>query len=160
MNKYKYFPVCIGLLVVISAFSFYWTSSAQKSTRVQWEYSVINVAYISYTSENQPIITGSVNVCFIQTDGCRNEEIKSELIYPRFLQDFQLENTQVSREIAQSRAIESAFSKAVTKLSSEGWEIMDAPAFEFDAYIPNRQETFNILRKNKTLNVYFKRLKQ
>lgn len=160
MNKFRYFFSGLALLFVISGISFYWTSSAQKVSRVQWEYSVINTAYISYTSENQPVITGAVNICFIQADGCRNEEIKSELVYPRFLQDFQLENKQSARDIAHSRAMEMAFSRAVTKLSSEGWEMMDAPKFEFDAYIPNRQDTFNIYRKDKTLNLYFKRLRQ
>ena len=160
MKKSKYLFIALVSIGVLTALSVFWTSSAQKVARAQWEYSVINVSYISYLSENQPIITGAVNICFIQADGCRNEEVKTELNYPRFIQDFLLENKQSSREIAHSRTIEMAFSKAVTKLGSEGWEMMERPAFEFDGYIPGKNDTYNIWRKEKLLNVYFKRLKQ
>ena len=137
------------------------TSTAQKKYAQQWEYAAITAAYIPAAAENQATVTGVANVCFLQTSGCRDEEIKSELIYAKFLQDFKLENTGNSKSLAFNRAKELAYTKAVAKLGLEGWEIIGQPPVNFDVYIDN-QGAYSIAPGSKEVkpNVYFKRLIQ
>ncbi|MDQ6787131.1 MAG: hypothetical protein M3033_10020 [Acidobacteriota bacterium] len=152
----------VFLFLCCGAFSILSPSLAQKKYVSQWEYAAINFTSISYSSENQAVITGVANVCYVQTNGCRNEEVNAELIYSKFLQDFRLENTSYSKNLALSRARELAFSKAVAKLGLEGWELIGQPSINFDSYILNNQSTYMIEQANKEAkpNVYFKRLIQ
>lgn len=138
------------------------TSSAQKITRSQFEYCAISGTYIPYTSDNQPVITAIANICFFQTEGCRNEEIKTEVPLAKFLQDFRLENSGNSRNLAISKARENAFVKASARLGAEGWELIGQPEIQLDVAVPNPQGSFTISEGSKIFqpNIYFKRLKQ
>ena len=135
--------------------------SAQKNAAIQWQYCAVTKTYIADNSENQAVIKGGADICYIQTNGCQSEEIKSELIYSKFLQDFRLENVENSKGLAYNRARDLAFAKAVTKLGTEGWEMMTAPTLEFDTYIQNPQGTYAISQgaKDTKPDVYFKRIK-
>ncbi|HXG82955.1 MAG TPA: hypothetical protein VNI84_02915 [Pyrinomonadaceae bacterium] len=146
---------CAGALLIFSP------SSAQKKYVNRWEYAAITFTHIPLNSENQSPITGAANICFLQTNGCQNEEVKAELVYAKFLQDFRLENTSSSKNLAFNRAKELAYTKAVAKLGLEGWEIIDQPSVNFDSYIDN-QGTYIIGQGNKepNPNIYFKRLIQ
>lgn len=159
--------VSAGFLIVflvfgIGALSIYLPSAAQRKYVNQWEYAAITFTAIPYYSENQALITGIANVCYLQQNGCRNEEARAELIYAKFLQDFRLENTSNSKTLAYSRAKELAYTKAVAKLGAEGWEIVGQPSVNFDVYIPDNQGNYYIGQTNKEVkpNVYFKRLVQ
>ena len=110
----------------------------------------------------QAAFSGAVNICYLQVSGCKNEEVKAEVVYAEFLQDFRLDNTEQSKSFGYNRAKDLAFSKAVAKLGLEGWEIISQPSIEFDNYIPNNQGNFTIYVGNKETkpDVYFKRPKQ
>jgi hypothetical protein len=55
-----------------------------------------------------------------------------------------------------------AFTKAVARLGSEGWEMMSEPSVTFDNYILDSQGNYSISQGNKELkpNIYFKRMIQ
>ncbi len=152
--------MAFGLLIIgFGAVSIFLPSTAQKKYAVQWEYAAINFTTNPFYAENQAVITGITNVCYLQTSGCQNEEIKAEVVFSKFIQDFRLENSNASKNLAFSRARELAFTKAVAKLGLEGWEIIGQPPVEFDAYISDNQGSFRIAQGNKEIkpNVYFKR---
>jgi hypothetical protein len=155
----------VGLFIGLSIFgipSIFPPSSAQKKYVGQWEYAAITFTSIPYYSENQAVVTGIANVCYLQQNGCRNEEAKAEVIYAKFLQDYRLENTSNSKNLAYSRAKELAYTKAVARLGAEGWEIVGQPSVNFDVYIPDNQGNYYIGQTNKEVkpNLYFKRLAQ
>lgn len=159
--------ICIGMVIGllifgISALSIYSPSVAQKKFVNQWEYAAITFTHIPFTSENQAVINGVANICFFQMTGCQNEEIKAELTYTKFLQEFRLENTGSSKNLAYNRAKELAYTRAIAKLGLEGWEIIGQPSADFDSYIPDSQNTFTIRQGSKEIkpNLYFKRLIQ
>ncbi len=165
MKKSTFFFIGIAgvfLSLFIVALSFYFPISAQKTAAVQWEYCAITTAYIPANSENQAFFSGAVNICYLQSGGCKNEEVKAELAYAKFLQDFRLENTEQSKNFGYNRARDLAFSKAVAKLGVEGWEMVSQPSIELDNYIPNNQGNFTVVAgdKNTKPDAYFKRLKQ
>ncbi len=154
--------IFIGFLIFCAgAFVIFSPSSAQKKYANQWEYAAITFTNIPANAENQAVITGAANVCYLQTNGCQNEEVKAELVYAKFLQDFRLENTGNSKSLAFNRAKELAYTKAVAKLGLEGWEIIGQPSVNFDSYIDN-QGTYVIGQTSKEVkpNIYFKRLIQ
>ena len=160
---YVYVGFAVGILFILIGSRFFdFSTVAQKNAVVQWEYCAITNAYLVAGTENQPIINGAVNICYLQANGCKNEEVKSELAYARFLQDFRLENTEYSKNLAYNRAKDSAFSKAVAKLGYDGWEMNGQPTIKFDSYIQNYQGVFNVVQGNKETktDIYFKRLKQ
>lgn len=155
--------ITIGLLIFgVAALSIFSPSLAQKKYVNQWEYAAITFTNIPYYSENQAVVTGIANVCYLQASGCQNEEIKAELVYSKFLQDFRLENSNNSKSLAYNRARELAYTKAVAKLGLEGWEIIGQPSINFDSYIPDSQGTYRITPENKDAkpDIYFKRLIQ
>ncbi len=165
MKKYFFTLAILTIGILIAgffAFSFYSPSAAQKKTQSQWEYAAITYTNVPFSSENQPFITAVANVCFLQINGCRNEEIKAELVYAKFLQDFHLENTNSSKNLANNRARELAFTKAVARLGSEGWEMTGQPSVNFDTYILDAQGNYSISQGNKEIkpNIYFKRMSQ
>jgi len=165
MKKSTFFLIGIagGLLCFfIISLLFYFPISAEKNAALQWEYCAITTAYIPANSENQAAFSGAVNICYLQTTGCKNEEVKAEVVYAKFLQDFRLENTDQSKSLGYNRAKDLAFSKAAAKLGLEGWEIISQPSIEFDNYIPNNQGNFTVSAGNKETkpDVYFKRPKQ
>lgn len=149
--------------VLFGATLFYkWSASAEKVAAVQWEYAIITTIYIVPNTENQATFTAAVNICYMNASGCRNEELRGEVVYNKFLQDFRLENTERSKIAGLNQAKDVAFAKTVAKLGSEGWEMIDAPSFELDSYIPNNQNGFTQSPGEKLLkpDVYFKRIKQ
>lgn len=148
-----------GLLVFVAWLVYSPSSEAQKKYAVRWEYAAITFTAIPVNTENQSVITAIANVCYLQTGGCLNEEVKAELIYAKFIQDFRLENTNYSKNLAYNRARDAAFSKAVAKLGLEGWEMIDTPPFAFDAYITDSQNSYTVVAGSKETkpNVYFKR---
>jgi hypothetical protein len=165
MKKYLFTiaPITIGILIFgILAFSIYSPSLAQKRSQNQWEYAAITFTSVPFSSENQPFITAIANVCFLQSSGCRNEEVKAELVFAKFLQDFRLENTNNSKNLAYNRARELAYTKAIAKLGSEGWEIIGQPSVNFDTYILDIQGNYIISPGSKEIkpNIYFKRIIQ
>ena len=162
----KIISVAAGLLIgllIFGAWLIYSPSSeAQKKYAVQWEYAAITFTAIPITAENQAVIVGVANVCYLQITGCQNEEIKAEVIYAKFIQDFRLENNGYTKSLAYNRAKDSAYTKAVAKLGLEGWEIIAAPPFSLDAYISDGQGSFSVVQGSKETkpNIYFKRLIQ
>jgi hypothetical protein len=151
--------IILGAALAASLFFFSYLSSGYAQKSVRWDYSVINSTYIPYTSENQPIVSARANICYIQAEGCRNEDVHAEVNIARMLQDYRLENSEAALQIVRNRAREQAFARAVSKLGAEGWEMITAPNFEFDAAIQNRQGnyTFESAPKDLQPDVYFKR---
>jgi hypothetical protein len=152
----------IGVLVcVIAGLVVYFPTISQKKYVNQWEYCAITNTTVPYTIKSQFPIIGIANICYVEANGCRNEEEKAELSYAKFVQDNRLENNETTQNLAYSRVKELAFSKAITKLGLEGWEIITPPNFVFDNYVLNNQNKFEITKGDKSLapNVYFKRLK-
>lgn len=164
MKKFIFVSISafIGLLIFCAgAFLIFSPSSAQKKYVNQWEYAAITFTHIPLNSEEQTPITGTANICFLKLNGCQNEEIKAEVVFAKFLQDFRLENTSASKNLAFNRARELAYTKAVAKLGLEGWEIIGQPSINFDSYIDN-QGSYIIGQTNKEPkpNIYFKRMVQ
>lgn len=162
-NFYTFAAITGAVLIFgILAFSIYSPSMAQRKNQNQWEYAALTYTTIPFSSENQPFITAVANVCFLQSTGCRNDEVKAELVYARFLQDFRLENSGGAKILAYNRARELAYTKAIAKLGSEGWEIIGQPPVNFDSYILDIQGNYVITPGNKEIkpNVYFKRIIQ
>jgi hypothetical protein len=147
--------LCLGLFISFPTVS-------QKKYVTQWEYCAVNSTSVPYTIESQFPITGLSNICYIETNGCRNEEVKVELSYAKFVQDYRLDNNETSQNLAYNRVRETAYGKAITKLGLEGWEIITQPDFGFDSYTLNNQNKFEVIKFDKSLskNVYFKRIKQ
>jgi hypothetical protein len=149
MKKIIFVSIFIGLLSFCAgAFLIFSPSTAQKKYVNQWEYAAITFTHIPLNSVEQSSITGAANICFLKLNGCQNEEVKAELVYGKFLQDFRLENTSASKNLAFNRVRELAYTKAVAKLGLEGWEIIGQPPVNFDSYIDN-QGTFIIGQANK-----------
>lgn len=157
------FAALTSVILVFGILAFiYLPSSAQKKYQNQWEYAAITFTSIPYSSENQPVVTAVANVCYLQLNGCQNEETKAELVYAKFLQDFRLENTNNSKNLAYNRARELAYTKAIARLGLEGWEITGQPSVSFDSYILDFQGTYAISQNNKEIkpSIYFKRIIQ
>jgi hypothetical protein len=161
-------PILISFVIAVSIISLgvfkmidNSSSTAQKKFVNQWEYAAIVNTNIPFESENQAVINGAVNICFIQMNGCQNEEIKAELVFNKYIQEFRLENSNRARSLAYRQAKDLAFSKAVAKLGLEGWEMVSQAPFEFDSYIPTSQGNYTVQEGNKDIkpNIFFKRLK-
>lgn len=139
-------------------------SSAQKTSRVQWEYAAIKaVYYLGPASEKIERIYGMTEICFVQPNGCKRQEIKQELDYGGFLQERGLSENSQSRYQASITASEMAFQKTLAQLGSDGWEIVGEPnlKFEFvsvDNYYKYENKSLLFTRED-TKAVYFKRLK-
>ncbi len=160
----------LGVVVIWALFLGYTTgkqtSTAQKTSVVQWEYASIIASYsFNPTRDKTNKIAGVAVVCYMQNNGCRLSEIKHEVDYTSYIQArlLPLEENSAARTNAGIRASEIAFQKALAQLGSEGWEMIGEPDinFEFVDYeqylkLEDRSVFFN--RKN-TKAVYFKRLK-
>ena len=160
MKNYK--NILIGLLCCLCiGLAIYLPASSQRKYVNQFEYCAVNYTDVPYSVQAQAPLISIANICYIEANGCRNEELKTEFSYSKFLQDYRLENDKDSRDFAYSKARENALAKVIAKLGNEGWEIISSPTIEFDAFIPNTQNDFEIEKGNKDLkpNIYFKRLK-
>ena len=157
--------VVVGLFIVAAVaigYQFTITSEAQRNSSVRFEYAVINGSYQPYPSDNVSSVSGAVNICYLQAAGCQNEEVKTEVNFNKFIQDERLENSASVRRFAQDRAFQASFSRAIAKLGSDGWEMVDAPEIEFDLYFPNQQGIQTVKEGSKTQrqHVWFKRERQ
>jgi len=161
----KLFVFCS--LVSVSAagfliYSFSAPSEAQRSTSARFEYAVINGSYLPYPAESASVVSGAVNICYLQPTGCQNEEQRTDVNLSKFIQDERFENTSQVKRLAQERAFQSSFSRAVAKLGSEGWEMVEAPEIEFDLYHLNQQGIPTVKEGTKSgrQHVWFKRERQ
>src|SRR5688572_22880805 len=116
--------IFIGLSACVVYFSYFQTSSAQKISVNQWEYSSINAVY-AFNPDRDKLnkIYGMAEICYLQQTGCRRAEIKHEIDYGAFLQERGLAENYDSRKQASFKASETAFQKALNQLGAEGWEI-------------------------------------
>ena len=160
--------IAISILVGIAAVSVtisllsFRPAEAQRTASSKFEYAVINGSYSPYPADGPTVITSAVNICYMQNNGCRNEEVKSEVIIAKFLQDERMENNPAAKSLAQERASEVAFARAISKLGTEGWEMIDRPSIEFDLYYTNQQGIQSVKEGNRTerQHVWFKRERQ
>lgn len=145
-----------GFAAIMSQFP----AAAQRDAAGRWEYASITGSFAPYSTENPSIVaTAAVNICYMQADGCRNEEVRAEINYSRFFQDARLENTERSRTLAERRAAEIAFAKAMAKLGLDGWEMVSSPELQFDNYVPSGPNSFRVEQgeKQRAPDIYFKR---
>ena len=158
------FAIVVGFAVAAGFFAFaiFRQAEAQKSVSSRYEYAVINGSYMPFPADGPTTVTSAVNICYLQNTGCRNEEVKSEVVIAKFLQDERIENNASVRSLVQERAIETAFSKAVSRLGTEGWEMIDRPSIEFDLYYTNQQGVQTVKEGNRTerQHIWFKRMRQ
>jgi hypothetical protein len=161
MKSLKFIGIGFVLCLVLGI-ALYFPTYSQKKVNIQWEYCAITNTSIPYSVDKQVPVIGIANVCYLETQGCKNEEVKVEFNYAKFLIDFRLENNSKSLELATNRLADIAFSSAVAKLGLDGWEIISSPSFEFDSFTLNNGNRYDISEGEKHLkpNVYFKRPKQ
>lgn len=137
-------------------------AAAQRASQRRFEYAVINGGYVPYPSESPSSVSGAVNICYLQNTGCQNEEVRFDLNISKFLQDERLENSSRVKRLAQERANQTAFSRAISKLGGEGWELLNSPSLEFDLYYLNQQGIATVTEgaKPNQPHVWFKRERQ
>jgi len=157
--------VALGIVAVVGGVIAYLStakSEAQRNAGVRFEYAVINGNYLPYPADNPSVVSSAANICYLQASGCQNEEVRAEVNLSKFAQDERLENSSGLRQLAQARAVQSSFSRAIAKLGSEGWEIISAPEIEFDLYYTNPQGIPTVKEGSKTerRHVWFKRERQ
>ena len=151
--------ICLTVTGLVIALAIFRPAEAQRAASSRFEYAVINGSYAPYPADAPTVVTVAVNICFLQNTGCRNEEVKSEVVIGKFLQDERIENTPAARTLVQQRAAETAFSKAISRLGTEGWEMIDRPSIEFDLYYTNQQGVQSVREGTRTerQHVWFKR---
>lgn len=154
--------VALCAAAVITVFSLGFRAEAQRSSGSVWEYAAVTGSYIPYPVDSpESIATVAVNVCFVQQNGCRNEEVVASVSYAKFFQDNRLENNETSRGLARNRARDDAFAKAIAKLGLDGWELAGPPGLQFDTAYANPRGTtsFNQGNQERKDDIYFKRRK-
>lgn len=152
---------CITLAAAIVSTSFFFRKAdAQRSASNRFEYAVINGSYAAYPADGA-MVAAAVNICYLQT-GCQNEEVRTDLSISKFLQDERIENSGRTRALAQERAVQVSFAKAISKLGNDGWEIISTPVIEFDVSYTNQQGVQSVKEGLRTerQHVWFKRPKQ
>jgi len=154
---------CCLVLTAIFAVNYFTTpADAQRNIGTRYDYAVITGTYLPYPADNAGVASSAIQICYLQGTGCQNEEVRSDLSIAKFLQDERLENNPRARGLAQERANQIGFSKAIAKLGSEGWEMVSAPAVEFDIYYTNPQGVQAVKDGSRTerQHVWFKRARQ
>ena len=164
MHKRSFF-IALGLFAMVGGVVGYFATSrseAQRNGSSRFEYAVINGSYLPYPPDNPSVVLSAANICYLQAVGCQNEEVRTEVNLSKFAQDERLENSGGLRRLAQERAIQSSFSRAIAKLGGEGWEMVEAPEIEFDLYYTNPQGIQTVKEGSKTerRHVWFKRERQ
>lgn len=154
-----------GFIIIAILFGANYYSSpteAQRSVSNRLEYAVINGFYQPYPADGPSTVSSAVNICYLQSPGCQNEEVRAELNISKFLQDERLENASNTRLLAANRATNNAYSKAISKLGAEGWEMVNSPEIEFDLYFTNPQgvQTAKPGQQTDRRHVWFKRVRQ
>ena len=161
----RYFVAFAGIFlatIVVVGYQFTMKTEAQRNGSGRFEYAVINGSYQPYPSDGVSSVTGAVNICYLQAIGCQNEEIKTEVNFNKFIQDERLENSSAVKRLAQERAYQTSFSRAIAKLGTDGWEMIQAPEIEFDLYFTNPQgiQTVKEGAKTQRQHIWFKRERQ
>lgn len=161
MNRRLFFFAFGFVAMAVGAVAFFTTSrsEAQRNNPIRFEYAVINGNYLPYPADNPSVVSSAANICYLQVVGCQNEEVRSEINISKFAQDERLENSGGVRRLAQERAIQTSYSRAIAKLGSEGWEMVEAPEIEFDLYYTNPQGIQSVKEGAKTerRHVWFRR---
>lgn len=152
----------VALVVVGGLYLFDKPAEAQRNVTARFEYAVITGSFQPFPADNPSVISSAVQVCYLQASGCQNEEVRSEVNLSKFIQDERLENSSRVRGLALERANQVAFSKAIAKLGSDSWEMVSAPAVEFDVYYLNQQGITSVKDGNRTdrQHIWFKRTRQ
>ncbi len=152
----------VALVVVGGLYLFDKPAEAQRNVTTRFEYAVITGSFQPFPADNPSVISSAVQVCYLQASGCQNEEVRSEVNLSKFIQDERLENSSRVRGLALERANQVAFSKAIAKLGSDSWEMVSAPAVEFDVYYLNQQGITSVKDGNRTdrQHIWFKRTRQ
>lgn len=134
-------------------------ASAQRATNTRFDYAVINGNYLAYPQEGVGSVGAAVNVCYLSAAGCQNEEVRADVVISKFLQDERLENNPRSQQFVRERANQQAYARAITKLGSDGWEMVNAPQIEFDLFYTNPQGIQTVKEANRTerQHVWFRR---
>lgn len=161
----RYFVAFAGIFlatIVVVGYQFTMKTEAQRNGSGRFEYAVINGSYQPYPADGVSSVTGAVNICYLQAIGCQNEEIKTEVNFNKFIQDERLENSSAVKRLAQERAYQTSFSRAIAKLGTDGWEMVEAPEIEFDLYFTNPQgiQTVKEGAKTQRQHIWFKRERQ
>jgi len=161
MNRRLFFFAFGLVAMVVGTVAFFATSrsEAQRNTPIRFEYAVINGNYLPYPADNPSVVSSATNICYLQVVGCQNEEVRSEINISKFAQDERLENSGGVRRLAQERAIQTSYSRAIAKLGSEGWEMFEAPEIEFDLYYTNPQGIQSVKEgaKSERRHIWFRR---
>src|SRR6188474_1602452 len=109
--------VCIAVAAVfVTAAFLFRPAEAQRSMGNRFEYAVINGSYSPYPPDGPSTISSAVNICYLLGNGCQNEEIKTEIGLSKFVQDERLENNARAKTLAQERATQLSYSRAISKL--------------------------------------------
>lgn len=138
--------------------------SAQKASKIQWEYSAIVAVYTFSPSNNRVNrVPGMVEICYFKPKGCERSEFKFDLDYGEFLQERGLSENYETRRQASLKACETAFQKAMGQLGDDGWEMIGEPVIDFEFVdleefnkVSNKSFLFS---RNSAKAVYFKRIK-
>ena len=151
-----------GMLVFTVATRLAAPAEAQRGVSGRFEYAVINGHYLPYPADGPSSVSSAVNICYLQASGCQNEEVRAEINISKFLQDERLENASNARTLAISRASNAAYSRAISKLGADGWELVDAPSVEFDLYYTNQQgiQTVKTGNQSDRKQIWFQRVRQ
>ena len=164
--KHRIMIISVSCFAIASAFFtaafVFRPAEAQRSIGSRFEYAVINGSYSPYPPDGPSTVSSAVNICYVLGNGCQNEEIKTELGIAKFFQDERLENNARTRSLLQERATQLTYSKAIAKLGSEGWEMISAPAVEFDIYYQNPQGFTTVKEGNRAArqHIWFVRARQ
>jgi len=137
-----------ALVIAVASLIFRFPASAEPPP-AGWEYASITGPYGAVPVENPNFsFTAALNICYLQSSGCRSEEVAATVLYARFLQDNRLENNPRSMELARHRAIDNVYSRAIAKLGAEGWEMISKPELQFDTFYQNASGTFDVAPGN------------
>ena len=153
-----FFVVGCVAAVLISRFP----AEAQRSTGNAWEYAAITGSYTPFPADNPgSVATMAVNICYLQPNGCRNEEVTASVSYAKFFQDNRLENSEPSRALVRNKAQDDAYTKAIARLGQDGWELSSPTNLQFDTSYagPSGTSSFNLGARDRKDDIYFKRRK-
>jgi hypothetical protein len=156
--------ICLGLAGFFGYSFIEKTTTAQRAARVQWEYAAILTVYsLNPYKDRVNKIYGMAEICYMQANGCRRQEVKHELDYGIYLQERAEQETFQTRRDASVKASEIAFQKVLTQFGSEGWEIVSEPNLNFEFVNVDDYNKFDdksvLFKRENTKAVYFKRLK-
>lgn len=153
---------CLAIAVIFGVNYFTSPADAQRNVLTRYEYAVITGTYQPYPADNPGVASSAVQICYLRATGCQTEEVRSDVSIAKFLQDERIENSPRARSLAQESASQLGFSKAIAKLGNDGWEIISAPAIEFDIYYTNPQGIPSVKEGSKTdrQHVWFRRARQ